>query len=890
MSGHKHMEPLKEWQAMEMEAVLSVLGASREGLFAQEAAERLQRYGPNVLPGAHKVRIWQIVLRQFYSPLIAILLVAAIFSLLLGDGEDALFILIVVGINALLGGYQEHQAARSASGLNSLLQLQAQVSRDGRRMVCDARELVPGDIVWLESGQHVAADLRLLEVWGLEVDESFLTGESAAVHKQEGVLAEHLPVPDCRNMAFAGAMVLSGRAQGVVVATGASTQVGQIARYVTGSVSAKPPLIIRMERLTRQITVFILGFAVLFCLLLFYQGFTLAQMFFLSVALAVSAIPEGLPISLTVALSIATRRMAKRKVIVRKLNAVESLGSCTVIGSDKTGTLTVNEQTAKWVLLPGQEPCAVSGQGYNGDGEVSVLPGRGDMLFRLLRVSAFANEGLLERRDGVWYHQGDAMDVALLALCHKMGDSMPLLQDRERLEGRIPYESERKYAAAYYRVDGRLCIGVKGALETVLSMCAYRQEMDGVGALQQEALLRESEQMAAQGYRLLAFAEGEVDGFEDQPPAGELCFLGMVCFIDPIRPEAVGAVRRCQEAGVRVLMITGDHPATADTIARQLGIQAAGGRVATGKELEQLYQTSSFLETVRQVNVFARVSPIQKLQIVEALIGQGEFVAVTGDGVNDAPALRRANIGVAMGSGTDVAKEVGDMIIVDDNFSSIVAGIEEGRYAYDNVRKVIYLLLSTGAAEVVAFSVAVLWGLPIPLLAVQLLWLNLVTNGIQDKALAFEPGEEGSMHLPPRRPEQSIFDAQMVQQVLLSALVMGGIVFLTWHFLTEYTDIPERQARNLLFLQMVLLENLHVFNCRSETRSAFSIPWNSNLLLLGAVLLAQGVHISALYIPLFQDVLQVEPVSLSRWALLLCTALPLLLCMELFKWMKRRRS
>jgi len=620
------------------------------------------------------------------------------------------------------------------------------------------------------------------------------------------------------------------------------------------------------------------------------------------VALAVSAIPEGLPVALTVALSIATTRMSKRNVIVRKLTAVESLGSCTVIASDKTGTLTVNQQTAKFIEFPNGERFMVSGEGYNGDGDVrpvdstSFSEDQRQQMAQIASLGSLANEAGLKKDNGAWKYHGDAMDVAFLALGYKMGLEPNKVRRDFSLAGVIPYESERKYSTAFYHKNGKVHVAAKGAVEVILGFCDKAMDNGGPTPLNAAAVEARALLLSAEGYRVLAVAGAEFDHFvkrevytdEDLP---RLVFYGLVAFIDPLRPEARDAVEKCRRAGITVLMITGDHPATASTIARELGIAEPDEEAVTSDQLTEIGPADSpaFLKLVASTHVFARVTPIQKLQIVEALIRRGEFLAVTGDGVNDAPALRRANIGVAMGSGTDVAKEISSMIVTDDNFSSIVSGVEEGRFAYDNVRKVIYLLVSTGAAEVMLFVAAILAGMTLPLLAVQLLWLNLVTNGIQDAALAFEGGEPGAIRRKPRRPGEKIFNPLMLQQTLISGSTMGLIAFAFWFYLINIQQMNESHARGVVLLLMVFMQNVHVFNCRAETVSTFRVSLSRNWILILGVVLAQGIHIAAMHIPFMQTVLRIEPITFWEWTGVLILAVPLLIVMEVFKKVTRRR-
>jgi magnesium-transporting ATPase (P-type) len=904
MKQKEHASRLCEekWHAFEEQDVYVELQSGGDGLDEQEAEQRLGYYGSNTLPVKESPTIWAILLHQVLNPLIFILLAAAVASVAIGEGADAVFILIVIALNSGLGAYQEYQAEKSAAGLQRLLKITARVRRGSREMDIQAEEVVPGDIVLLESGNKVPADLRLVQVNSLAADESFLTGESIASEKTTGPMPEETVVGDRKNMAFAGSTITSGRGVGIVVGTGTETQVGIIAQTVTASESGKPPLVLRMERFVKHISILVLVISAGLALLLWTQGQNLAEIFFFVVALAVSAIPEGLPVALTVALSIATKRMSDRKVIVRKLTAVESLGSCTVIASDKTGTLTVNQQTVRTVVLADGRTFEFSGEGYNGEGDVSesgsgkkVSPADEKQLNRLAELAILANEGSLVQEEDGWKHRGDAMDVAFLAMGYKLGLNPEQVKNEVRAIREVPYESERKYSAVFFEKDGTGYVAAKGAVETILDFCSGMVRDAKPAEFDREDVEQQAEAMAKKGLRVLAVAGGETEsapsgGSAEEKSLSGLLFYGLVGFIDPLRPEAVQSVKTCKTAGIQVLMITGDHPATAGAIAGELGLSDRDEPVVTGMQLSEAGTPDSpaFDKLVSSTHVFARVSPTQKLEIVDVLIRRGEFVAVTGDGINDAPALRRANIGVAMGSGTDVAKEVGSMIVADDNFASIVAGVEEGRFAYDNVRKVIYLLISTGAAEVLMFITAIFAGLPIPLLAVQLLWLNLVTNGIQDVALAFEGGEPGAMKRRPRRPEETIFDPQMVWQTIVSGLTIGALALGAWYWMVRVEIMDEAVARNLVLLFMVLLQNVHVFNCRSEAVSALKVPLRRNVVLIFGVLAAQGIHVLSMYLPFMQKILGTQPVAFAQWILLLALALTVLLVMEMFKWVRRK--
>jgi magnesium-transporting ATPase (P-type) len=651
------------------------------------------------------------------------------------------------------------------------------------------------------------------------------------------------------------------------------------------------------------VAVLVMVAALLMAAVALTRGMPLSEIFLLAVALAVSAIPEGLPVALTVALAIGMRRMARRHVIVRRLVAVEALGSCTFIATDKTGTLTVNQLAVRRIVFPGCADCEVTGESMEPEG--ALLTSRGTpspeeeaLVERLCRAAVLANEGFLGHRDQGWTYHGDAVDVALLVMAHKSGIIQAETTNAFPEITTIPFESERLFSASLNAVGRAQYASVKGALERLLPMCDSMAALGQDVPLERQVVEDQAYALAAEGYRVLALAAGAVElgpeeTFSESALRG-LTLVGLVGMIDPLRVEAKLAVARCRKAGIEVAMVTGDHPATAFAIARELELVESPEQVITGRDMKQAASDADLDRLTRRARVYARVEPQQKLDIVESLQRNGHFVAVSGDGANDAPALRAAQVGVAMGrSGTDVARETAQLIITDDNFASIVAGVEEGRVAYANVRKVIFLLVSTGAAELVLFALALLTGLPLPLLAVQLLWLNLVTNGIQDVALAFEPGEGDELHYPPRPPREAIFNRLMIERVVLSALVIGSVAFVLFQWLLA-SGYTVEEARNGTLLLMVLFENIHVFNSRSETRSVFQHNPLRNPLLLFGTAAAQLIHIGAMYTPWIGDVLRIQPVSPRHWLGLLGLALTVLVVMETHKqvrrWLDRHRK
>ncbi len=887
------------WHALPVETVLVRQGSGPDGLSPADAEKRLDRWGHNILPRRRPPSIPWIYVRQFANPLVYLLLAATVVSVAVGEWLDAGFIFVVLQLNAVIGVAQEWKAQKEAEALDALIRDRAVVRREGHWVEVDAAELVPGDILRLESGDRIGADLRLLEHHELTVDESLLTGESLPVAKQPDAVHDvRTPVAERANMLHAGCTILKGRAQGVVVATGRRTEIGRIAEALATGPASPPPLIRRLEHFSRRLGIVTMVLIAVIAVAQLLQGTPLITVFLIAVALAVAAIPEGLPVAITIALAVATHRMQKRRVIVRALPAVEGLGTCTVIASDKTGTLTCNELMVRQVLtFSGSTPdpaIQISGAGYGREGaptsDGKTLTGEAESRFRaLVESAALCNEATVRFTAEGTEHLGDTVDVAFLVAATKAGIDVHELRRNAPQVSAIPYEPARRFAAAFAVParssdqpeapgDGAV-VHVKGAPEVILPLCS------GSDA---EQLRVEADRMAAQGYRVLAVARGPATLEEARAVSADalsgLTFLGLAGLIDPVRPEVPEAIERCRMAGISVRMVTGDHPGTALAIARELGIASDPREVVTGAELARHDRPDDhFDRRVAEARVFARVEPVQKLDIVAAYQRGGEVVAVTGDGVNDAPALDAADIGVAMGlGGTDVARGAADLILTDDNFASIVAGIEEGRVAYDNVRKLIFLLVATGLGEIVLFLLAIVFDRPIPLFAVQLLWLNLVTNGIQHMALAFEKAEPDIGKRPPRPPGEALFDRRMVSQVLTAGTYMGAMAFVFFEWcLTQ--GMAEAEARNMVLLLMVLFENAHVLNARSERRSVFQVPLSDNWFLVLAVVGAQGLHIAAMHLPGLRTILDVQPISWTDWLTVAMMAVSLIVVIEIYK-------
>ena len=853
----------------ETKEVLQELHTSENGLNNNEVQKRKEKYGRNELPKKKRETVWHIFFNEFKDPIVILLMVAILASFIVGEVMDAVAILFIVLLDACMGTYQENKANKTAEALANLVKTKVAVIRNGKTISVDAEEVTIGDIVLLESGDKVSADIRLLETYNLKINESVLTGESTEVHKiAEALPDEELTISDQKNMAFSGTTVVRGRAKGVIVGIGLNTELGKIADSMNQTEDEKSPLTIRVEKLSKQISILVLIIAVLIATLLIIKDVPYDEIFLSVIALAVSAMPEGLPLALTMALTIASNKMAKKNVIVRKLNAAESLGSCTVIASDKTGTLTINEQTAKKIIFPDDREYIVDESGIVGEEKLDTSSKKD--IAGLAFLGGINNEASIE--DGK--KEGDAIDVAFLIFAKKLNVTLT----DAKIITMLPYESENKYSAVFYEQDGETYATVKGSLETVCSFCDKVDEKN---------LNKQNEALAKDGFRMIALASGRVPKKKEYTASDlkKLTYKGMLAFIDPIRKEAISSIKECREAGIKVLMITGDHPLTALSIAKDLGLATKESEVTTGLEIESEFAKGekSFDKFIKQKRVFARVTPIEKLHIVESLKRQGEFVAVTGDGVNDAPALKAANIGVAMGSGTDIARETADMIIVDDNFTSIVAGVMEGRIAYANIRKIIYFLISCGVAEVVFFLISILLNLPMPLVAIQLLWLNVVTDGIQDFALSFEKGTKDILKQPPIKPQESIFNKTLLQEILVAGGIIGIIVFIVWYYLIDVVAMDTEMARGYIMCLMVFIQNIHVFNCRSEDKSAFKVPLKNNWLIVGGVVCSIILQIIVMEVPFLSQFLQTTSIPFSNLVYLFLIACSILVLVEIYK-------
>jgi magnesium-transporting ATPase (P-type) len=882
------------WHALEVEDVAARLGTDADlGLSSAEARQRLDRHGPNALEAERPTPAWQVVLAQFTSPLIAILLVAAVVTVAIGEYVDAAVIAAVLVLNAAIGATQERKADRSVRALMQLAEPRSNVIRGGEEREVSSRELVPGDLVLLRSGARVPADLRLTDVTSLAVDESLLTGESEPTRKSVSSVPATSDVADRTDLALTGTAVTSGRGRGIVTATGEGTELGAIADSIRRAERPETPLQQRMRRFAHTVAIAVLIATVVAFVLGVALGEPVDRMFLTAVALAVAVVPEGLPVAFTVAMALGVHRMAQRDAIVRSLPAVETLGSTDVIGSDKTGTLTANRMTVRTV--------------WTADGVVSLAsdadgPGPVDAVARdpdgplatSLATVVLSNEAqLVTEGDRIVERRGDPTEWALLVAAREAGVDPDRCRAQARVLATVPFETTARASHVVVDEDGPV-LRCKGAPERLLERCTRIRRGDHDEPLDHDAVAEVVADLAGRGYRVLAAAERRLQVpataiDPHHPPAAEdLTLTGLFGMQDPPRDGVRDAIDRCRRAGIRVKMITGDHVATARAIAADLGI-ATDARALTGRDLDHL-DDGGLAERVIDVDVFARVTPAHKLRVVEALRSHDLVVAVTGDGVNDGPALKAADIGVAMGrSGTDVAREASDMVLTDDDFVSIVDAVHEGRVVFDNVRKVTYFLLSTGVAAIVAIIASIALGWPLPYAPAALLWLNVVTNGLQDVALAFDRGDPDVLEQRPRRTSEGVLSRTLWWRTLFtgSALAVGSLWVFAW---AAGDGLTTSQQRGAALTTLVVAMAAHVYTARSERRSVLRTGLRGNPFLLGSTLLALAVHVAASYAAPVQRVLRTAPVTAPGWLRIALVAVGVVAVSELHKWFATVRA
>jgi cation-transporting ATPase F len=899
--------PAAPWHALPEEDVarqivavdLPLAALLERGLSQAEVIQRQKQYGPNELKAKAATPAWVKFLQQFNQSLLYILMVAGAVKAFLGSWRNAIVIWAVVVINALIGYIQESKAEEAIAALAQSVVTEVTVIREGQKLRVPSRELVPGDVVLLSSGDKVPADLRLLSVRNLQVDESALTGESVPVEKRLGSLAEDTPLADRQNMAYAGSFVTFGQGAGVVVAIGNQTQTGRISELVEKGGSLQTPLTRKFEEFSLMLLRIILSLAGLTFLVGLAQGQGAASVFEAAVALAVSAIPEGLPAVVTVTLAIGVSRMAKRHAIIRKLPAVETLGSATVICSDKTGTLTENQMTVQ-AIYAGSQLYQVTGSGYSPQGQILAQEG-GDPVEveRLLALQAcllagcLCNDTRLQPKDnGQWEVVGDPTEAALLVAAQKGGLDLEELQRRRPRLDSIPFESEFQYMATLHRLGPEEhCIYVKGSVEALLPRCHSQMGSQGeIQPLEEERIRQQVEALARQGLRVLAFAQKTVPSSQtrvDHPDLQEgLIFLGLQGMIDPPRPEAIAAVRSCQTAGMQVKMITGDHVLTAQAIAEQMGL--GGGKPVqaySGRDLEQ-FSPEEFVEAANRGSVFARVVPEQKLRLVEALQARGQIVAMTGDGVNDAPALKQADVGIAMGrGGTEVAKAAADMILTDDNFASIEAAVEEGRTVYNNLLKAIAFILPVNGGESMTILLSVLLNRELPILAIQVLWLNMINSITMTVPLAFEPSTGREMTRPPRDPEANLLSPRLLQRILLVSVFNWILIFGVFEYI-EQTTGNLNLARTMAIQALVIGRIFYLLSLSQAIPTllgrgrASQLERHERLMDTAAIAIGIGAAILLQILfsqwSLFNIIFDTAPLSWEQWGFCLLVSLPLI--------------
>lgn len=867
-------ESVRHWHCLDSEAVAAHLDSDLDvGLTAEAAKSRLGRVGPNTLHEAGRRHPLAMLASQFTDFMILVLIAAAVIAGVIGEPQDAIAIVVIVFLNGIIGFVQEYRAERAMAALKKMASPQARVIRDGRPALIDAMELVPGDLVELEAGNILPADLRLTELASFKVDESALTGESQPVEKRLGPLHETgLPLGDRLNLGYRGTIATYGRARGLVVATGMQTELGKIAALLSGE-SGKTPLQKRLARFGQHLAWVVLAI----CAIIFVAGWLRGEapltMLLTAVSLAVAAIPEALPAVVTISLALGAARMARQNALIRRLPAVETLGSVTYICSDKTGTLTQNRMQIDCIWAAGE-----TRPGLLDD---DAAPWR-----ELGLAMALCNDAV-DDADGKL--SGDPTETALLEAAQAAGFNPGELQKTWPRLAELPFDSERARMSTLHREGDTVLMLVKGAPERVLALCGDQLGGNGTTALDRSALHNEAEQLAAQGLRVLAFALKRLPRVPDVLDAAtletDLTFIGLAGLIDPPRPEAADAVAACKAAGIIPVMITGDHPATARAIASRLGIVGDGGKALTGGKLAQL-SLAEFEREVESVRVYARINPEQKIKIVQALQDKGEFVAMTGDGVNDAPALKQADIGIAMGKGgTDVAREAAHMTLLDDNFATIVHAVSEGRRIFDNIRKFVKYTMTSNSGEIWTIFLAPFLGLPIPLLPIHILWINLVTDGLPGLALANERAERDVMQRPPRPPKESIFAHGMWQHILWVGLLMGGVSLLTQAWAIH---VGTAHWQSMVFTVLTLSQLGHVLAIRSERESLFTQGVLSNAALTGALLLTLALQMAVLYVPWLNPIFKTEPLGLGELAACLALSSVVFVGVEIEKALVRR--
>jgi P-type Ca2+ transporter type 2C len=882
-----------KWHGMDVDSVLEELKTSAdEGLSDDEVQKRLDHYGENKIPEKKKRSALMQFLLHFHNVLIYVLIAAAGITALMEHWIDTFVILAVVIVNATVGFIQEGKAEKALEGIRKMLSLEASVVRGGKSQKIDAEQIVPGDIVRLRSGDKVPADVRIIRAKNLRVEESPLTGESTDVSKTTEPVDEKAVIGDRKSMAYSGTMVTYGTATGVVVTTGTDTEIGKITEMISEVEEITTPLLQKIDSFALKLSLFILIFAAsFFAFGYFFRDYTLVELFLATIGVVVASIPEGLPAIMTITLAIGVQRMAKRNAIIRRLPSVETLGSVSVICSDKTGTLTRNEMAAKTVLTADGE-YEVEGSGYKPEGKIKKDDTDIDIenepvLERLMQCISACNDSSIKKEDnGEWKLEGTPTEGSLITLAYKAGlnDFKP-----KRIDD-IPFESEHKYMATLNQIDDSRYVFLKGAPEAVLDMCSKQVSADGKKDLDREHWQEQIESIAERGQRLIAAAYREekssADSINHDDIGENMLFLGLIGIIDPPRDEVYAAIEECKGAGIRVIMITGDHAVTAQAIAKDLGIDE-GEKAISGAELEEM-NDDELVDVAMKYNVFARTSPEHKLRLVKALQSNNQLCAMTGDGVNDAPALKRANIGIAMGiKGTEVSKDAAEMVLADDNFTSIVNAVEEGRTVYDNIRKTILFILPTNGAEALVLIAAIVMGMTMPITPAQILWVNMVTAVTLALALAFEPMEQRVMELPPRDPDEPILGKYFLWRIFFVSVLIGGFTLLLYRMMRT-GDVDLDTARTIAVNTIVAGQAFYLFNCRKFHETVFTREFFTNVyvfLAVGALIVFQLIFT---YAPFMNILFGTSPISATDWLFVIAAGLSVMVIVEIEKLVARK--
>jgi len=866
-STEKSSKPL--WYNRTVDDALDELSVDENGLSSEEASQRLEKYGSNKLPEGKSQSALMRFLLQFHNVLIYVLMVAAVITALLDHWIDTWVIIAVILINAIIGFVQEGKAEKALEGIRKMLSLHATVLRGGERKDIDAEELVPGDVVLLESGDKVPADLRLISIRNLRIEESALTGESVAVEKTTDSVEEGSVPGDQTCMAFSGTSVVYGRARGLVVETGANTELGKINRMMTDVEEITTPLLKQIDQFGKALSLVIVSATALFFAFgYFFRDYTVDELFMAVISLAVAAIPEGLPAIMTITLAVGVQAMAGRNAIIRRLPSVETLGSVSVICSDKTGTLTKNEMTVT-SFTTSEGIYTVKGTGYNPEGEIllddeTVEIKSHNVAERMIQAIRLCNDAELREKEDGWTIDGDPTEGALITLAHKagFGDFKP-----ERVD-HVPFESDHKYMATLNDLDDGQYIFMKGAPERLMEACEKELAKDGVQQLQKDFWNKEIDRQANEGRRVIGAAfkkiENGMNEIDHDDVQSEMIFLGVLGMIDPPRPEAIESIKKCKEAGIQVKMITGDHVVTARAIGKELGI-GDGVKAISGQELEQK-SDEELKEIALEYDVFARTSPEHKLRLVKALQARGKICAMTGDGVNDAPALKRADVGIAMGiKGTEVTKDASEMVLADDNFASIASAVEEGRTIYDNLRKAILFILPTNGAESFVIMAAVIMGIAMPITPVQILWVNMVTAVTLALALSFEPTESGVMKRPPRDTDAAILGGYFLWRVAFVSLLIGGLTLSLYYWL-KGNGYEIDESRTIAVNTLVAGQLFYLFNCRKMHEPSLGKGFFNNKYAFYAVGILIVLQLVFTYAPFMNEWFATSPHKALYWA------------------------